>query len=437
MRRVLVGAGLPLMLVAACQSDAGTDANTSDTVPATELGADLDVSTVGATTELAWSATTFAGMTAVVGDVVVYYSLDENQETVLSGAAADTGELLWQLGQGDDGIEGTSLDRWLPPKPEKVEAVEVDGVPAVLARALDGDVSDASSECGDATAQHAVVAIEAATGEILWSSHPAPPGPENNCLSLFEFDMVTTEDIAVVNGSGNGLGSPLASVALDLDSGEVLWQRDGVEMTRSTRNAIIGVRNITDEARCGFDYEFLYTGFDTDNGEPLWELDPCEDPTVLGLLAEQVLFEVGEGDTAELRALDAFTGEVLASHTGGTLPEYCPTDGARLIVCPVPAESAEDGESALLLYDAETASFTVLDLESASDAGFPYLIWQDQIAFYSNDANTTRLFDIATSSETAAFPGWWSGAAGSFRLSTPPAYLAEVESELEVYTVTG
>jgi outer membrane protein assembly factor BamB len=425
------------MLVAACQSGAGTDTNSSDTVPATEIGADLDVSTVGETTELAWSTATFAGMTAVVGDVVVYYSLDENQETVLSAAAVDTGELLWQLGQGGDGIEGTSLNRWLPPRPEKVEAVEVDGVPAVLARALDGDVSDASSECGDATGQHAVVAIEAATGEILWSSHPAPPGPENSCESIFEFDMVTTENIAVVNGSGSSLGSHLGSVALDLDSGEVLWQRDGVEMTRSTRNAIIGVRNITDEARCGFDYEYLYAGFDTSDGEPLWELDPCENPTVLGLLAEQVLFEVGEGDTAELRALDALTGEVLASYADATLPEHCPTDGVRLIVCPVPAESAEDGESALLLYDAKTATFTVLELEPASDAGFPYLIWQDQLAFYSNDANTTRLFDIASGSETAAFPGWWSGGAGSYRLSTPPAYLAEVQSALEVYTVTG
>jgi outer membrane protein assembly factor BamB len=425
------------MLVAACQSHAETDANTSDTVPATEIGADLDASTVGSTTELAWSATTLAGMTAVVGDVVVYYSLDENRETVLSGASVDTGELLWQLGQGDDGIEGTSLNRWLPPRPETVEAVEVDGVPAVLARALDGDVSDASGECEDATAQHAVVAIEAASGEILWSSHPAPPGPDNNCLSLFEFDMVTTEHIAVVNGSGNGLGSPLDSVALDLNSGKVLWQRDGVEMTRSTRNAVIGVRNITDEARCGFDYEFLYAGFDTGDGEPLWELDPCEAPSVLGLLAEQVLFEVGEGDTAELRALDALTGEVLASYASGTLPEYCPTDGVRLIVCSIPAESAGDSQSELLLYDTETATFAALELEPESDAGSPYLIWQDQLAFYSNDANTTRLFDIASGSETAQFPGWWSGGVGSYRLSTPPAYLAEVESPLEVYTVTG
>lgn len=437
MRRVLLGASLPLLLVAACQSGTGTDADTSDTLPATEVGTDLDASTVGSTTELAWSATTFAGMTAVVGDVVVYYGLDEDQETVLSGASIDTGEVLWQLGQGDDGIEGTSLSRWLPPKPEKVEAIEVEGVPAVLARALDGDVSDASQECEDATAQHAVVAIEAATGEILWSSHPAPPSPENNCLSLFEFDMVTTEDIAVVNGSGNGWGSPIAGVALDLDSGEVLWQRDGVEMTRSTRNAIIGVRNISDEARCGFDHEFLYTGFDTVSGESIWELDPCEDPSVLGLLAEQVLFEFGEGDTAELRALDALTGEVLASYASGTLPEYCPTDGVRLIVCAVPAESAGDGESVLLLYDTETATFTVLGLKPESDAGFPYLIWQNQLAFYSNDANATRLFDIASGSETAHFPGWWSGGAGSYRLSTPPAYLAEVDSPLEVYTVTG
>lgn len=436
MRRVFLSASLPLLLVTACQSGSETDADSSDLSSAIEAGDDLDVSTVVTTTELAWSATTLAGMAAVVEDVVVFYELDEDSELVLTGAAADTGEVLWQLGQGEDGIDGTELRRWLSPKPTKVEVVEVDGVPAVLARALDGDISDASPECSETTAQHAIVAIEAATGEILWTGHPAPPQPENTCDPYFEHDLVTTADIAVVNGSGNGLRGAYGSVALDLDSGEVLWQRDGIEMTRSTRNAIIGVRNVTDEANCGLDYEFLYAGIDSGSGESLWELDPCENPSILGLLSEQVLFEVGEGDTAELRALDAVTGEVLASHTGGTLPEYCPTDGHSLIVCSVAGDGAADEEEALLLYDAGASAFTVLDLETESDAGFPYLLWQGQMACYSIDANATSLYDLESGRKTAPFPGWWSGGSGSYRLSTPPDYVAEGDSPLEVYTVS-
>jgi outer membrane protein assembly factor BamB len=432
MRRVFLSASLPLLLVAACQSGSETDGGASDGSSVIEAGEDLDVSTVGTTTELAWSATTLAGMAAVVEDVVVFYELDENSDLVLTGAAVDSGEVLWQLGQGEDGIDGTELRRWLAPKPTKVEVVDVDGVPAVLARALDGDVSDASPECGEVTAQHAVVAVEAATGEILWTGHPAPPQPENTCDPYFEHDLVTTADIAVVNGSGNGSRGAYGSVALDLDSGEVLWQRDGIEMTRSTSNAIIGVRNVTDEADCGFDHEYLYAGIDPGSGEALWELDPCENPSILGLLAEQVLFEVGEGDTATLRALDAVTGEVLASSTGGTLPEICPTDGRSLIVCSV----ATGGEEALLLYDAAASAFTVLDFQTEPDAGFTYLLWRGQMACYSIDANVTTLYDLENGGKTAQFPGWWSGGSDSYRMSTPPEYMAEADSPLEVYTVS-
>jgi hypothetical protein len=89
MRRVFLSASLPLLLVTACQSGSETDADASDRSSVIEAGQDLDVSTVGATTELVWSAITLAGMAAVVQDVAVYYELDENSEPLPSRFTID------------------------------------------------------------------------------------------------------------------------------------------------------------------------------------------------------------------------------------------------------------------------------------------------------------------------------------------------------------
>lgn len=435
MRRCLLSAGLPLLLLAACQSDSEPDPEETSSV---DFGLELEVSTVASTTESAWSAQILPGTVAAVDGTVVAFAWDENDEQVLFGAAADTGEIVWELGDGDDNaIRGTTLSHWLTPRPMTIQLAEIGGVPAVIANAMDTDLGDAAPECEEeAGAQHAVVAIEVATGAILWTAHPAPPTAETSCNSLFERDLVVTEDTVVVNGTTVDGESGSVSVALSLDTGEVRWTREGVGMTRATSNVIIGVRDLagTAEARCGFEREYLYSGIDPGTGEPLWELDPCEGPSILGVLSDQVLVETGEGASAQLRALDARTGAVLASYNGAMLQNIPATDGDRLLLCSVPVEGGAAEESALLLYDAAAAAFTVPELPPEAGAGFAYLIWEGQLAVHSDDEDVTSLYDLQSGSETARFPGWWAGSTGAFRLSTPPEYMSDLEAVLDVYT---
>jgi outer membrane protein assembly factor BamB len=406
-----------------------------------DVGPDLEVPTVASTTESAWSAQILPGTVAAVDGTVVSFAWDENGEQVLSGAAADTGEVVWELGDDDgDAIRDTTLSHWLTPRPMTIQLAEVGGVPAVIANAMDSDLGDAAPECeDDAEGQHAVVAIAAATGEILWTAHPAPPSAENSCNSFFERDLVVTEDTVVVNGTPTGGGGGSVSVAMSLHSGEVRWTHEGFGMTRTTSNAIIGVRNLADtaEARCGFEFEYLYSGFDPGTGEALWELDPCEDPSILGVLSDQVLVETGEGASAQVRALDARTGEVLASYTGAVLQNVPAADGDRLLLCFVPVEGGAAEESAMLLYDAAAAAFSVPELAPEAGAGFAYLIWEGQLAVHEDDEDVTVLYDLESGSETARFPGWWAGSTGAYRLSTPPEYMSDLDARLDVYTAAG
>ncbi|WP_199041575.1 outer membrane protein assembly factor BamB family protein [Glycomyces salinus] len=428
------------LLLSACSDDGADEAsNTADSAdtPAADFGPPLEVGTVSQTDELAWSADVTSGMAAVAGDVVVYYTENDDSDLVLVGSEPGTGEVLWELGGTGEDIGGTEISWWLPPNPSTVEVVNVDGVPAVLARGLDRDLGDASSECDELDSQHALVAIEASSGTVLWVGHPDPPSPENSCAPIFHHHLITTDSVAVLNGSGGAPDAPLMSVAIALDSGEVLWKQRSIEMTRSTRNAIIGVRNIagTDQARCGLDHEFLYTGFDPVSGDSLWELDPCEDPGVVGLFGEQLLIEVGEGVAAELRALDARTGETLATYPSGTLPNICASDGSRMIACYIPTAEGDEEPALMLVYDSETAEFDTIEIVPENDQRLPYLIWEGQIAFYMEPTDTTLLYDPVTGEQTAEFPGWLGETVGSLRLSSPPPDIADYfDSTLNVYS---
>ncbi|WP_157974835.1 outer membrane protein assembly factor BamB family protein [Glycomyces dulcitolivorans] len=425
MRRFIPLAALALVPLAACQSSPDADDSASSPPSPVELGAALDVQTVAATTELAWSAAILPGTAAAVDGTVVYFGFDANGETVLTGAAADSGEAVWELSTETGAVPGTDLLWWVTPRPMAIEVVEVGGVPAVLARALDGDVGD----CAGEESQQAVVAVEAATGAILWTSHPAEFGAEDSCGTVFEGDMVVTDTAAAVSGSVPGGGE--VTVAMGLDDGEVLWANTGVRAYHAAANAIIGTRDLDDPASagCELEREFAETGFDPATGEVLWELDPCEDPSITVGLAEHALVEVGEGAAAELRAIDTLTGAVVASIAAEELPDIRASDGQSLVLCSV--ATAEDAE-ALLLYDAGAAAFTVSDLEYSRE--LRYLIWQGHVAVYDGDADATRLYDLAGGAEAAEFPGWWAGGTGAYRLSTPPEYWSDFEAELDVYT---
>lgn len=439
MRSLIPALCAAVLLLSACTDDGAdeaTDAADSADASAADFGPPLDVDTVSQTDQLTWSADAVLGMSAVAGDAVVYYTENGESDLVLVGADPGTGEVLWELGGTGEDIGDMEISWWLAPNPNKVEVVEVDGVPAVLARGLDRDLSDASPECDKVDSQHALVAIEASSGAILWVGHPDPPSPENGCSPIFQHHLVATDSVAVLNGSGGTPDATFTSVAIELDSGDVLWKQHSFEMTRSTRNAVIGVRNIagTDQARCGLDYEFLYTGFDPVSGSALWELDPCEEPSVVGLLSEQLLIEVGEGDAAELRAVDAQTGEALATYPSGTLTNICASDGSRTIACYIPTPEGDEKLSRLLFYGSDTAEFGTVEIVPDGDQRLPYLIWEGQIAFYMEPTDTTLMYDPMTGEQTAEFPGWFGDTVGSLRLSTPPPDIADYfDPTLNVY----
>jgi outer membrane protein assembly factor BamB len=258
-------------------------------------------------------------------------------------AIASTGDLLTGL----PGMEDLPLERpsGAPPWPDQV--VEISGVPATSVHFMARAYSQAGAQ-GELLARGAVLvdvqpeleagasptAVDLVLGDPWpeadaawprWRGTPdatgASPftGPSTNALK-WQYDHngdVLGSVLIGADGTVYGLSSEGDVLALDPDTGAVLWECD--------LRVPIGMRVLTPEGLlCGSLPDGGLLAVDTATGAVAWRSAPGPDTRWLALSGDGMTLYGGH--PTELRAYDAITGALLWSLDTPRDPSYCAID---------------------------------------------------------------------------------------------------------------
>ncbi len=279
-----------------------------------------------------WTADRLAGRTMVASpaitvrdDVALLRSYDKF--SVLNMA---TGQVRWSVdpppGSYSAELPGVDGSAWLP---------ALDGP---LLRSHDGEpviLTDYWYPPGT-SGSNGVVLLSAETGEVLWRKDVP------DLAGLGAADDHTA--LIATTTTGDGLGvhdlGDLKTLALDMDTGETLWEQTGVWPDAVSGDVALGHRSLERHPKPSD--ETTVVALDLDTGAQKWDLSERLARSELVRAAGDVAIVAGSlpGEPEES------TGDVVATDSGtplhGISGGWCYTDGRTLLSCAEPAAKLGD-----------------------------------------------------------------------------------------------